>query len=152
MKFDLSTGTGEWFKFFGSEIKPDGDVKYLDPEKGDGRVCLRIADSETLEIIRAETKKKVVEHVYNPKTRQMERIPYYEQTPEQEKKERSMIWDHAIQAWEGILDSKGQEIPCTTENKLKLMENPQFARFVGRCLQLISGATAEAEKIQEKNL
>lgn len=152
MKFDLSqSSAGEWFQFFGSELRPDGEIKYLEPEKGAGKVCLRIADPETLEIIQSETKKKAVEHVFNPKTRQMERLAYYEQTPEQEKKEREMIWDFAIKAWEGILDTSGQPIPCTLENKMKLMNNPQFARFVGRCLQLISGATEEAQKAKAKN-
>jgi hypothetical protein len=151
MKFNLDTGTGEWFQFFGSEIKPDGEVKYYEPEKAAQRVCLRIADMETLEIIQSETKKKAVEHVYNPKTRQMERLSYFEQTPEQEKKEREMIWDYAIISWEGMLDIKGQEIPCTLENKMKLMNNPQFARFVNRCLGLISGAATEVKKAAEKN-
>ncbi len=152
MKFDLNASTGEWFPFFGSKIKPDGEVEYLEPEKDAGRVCLRIADPDTLEKIQSQTRKRIAENVFNPKTRQMERITYFDQTPEQEKKERELIWDFAIQSWEGILDTKGQQIPCTLENKMKLMNNPLFARFVGRCLQLISGATAEAEKIKEKNL
>lgn len=151
MKFDLSTGIGEWFHFFGSEIKSDGEIKYFEPEKDAGRVCLRLTDPETLEIIQSETRKKAVEHVFNPKSRTMERLSYFEQTPVQEKKERELIWDFAIKAWEGILDTSDQQIPCTLENKLKLMNNPQFARFVGRCLQLISGATAEAKVAAEKN-
>lgn len=151
MQFDLNVSIGEWFPFFGSEIKPDGEITYLEPEKGAGQVCVRIADAETIEKIHAQTRKKVAENVLNPKTRTMERLIYFDQTPEQEKKEREMIWDHAIVEWKGILDMKGKEIPCTLENKLKLMNIPVFARFVGRCFQLIGGNTEEKKAAAEKN-
>lgn len=151
MKFDLTTGAGEWFPFFGSEIRTDGEIKYFDPEEGAGRVCLRVADPETLEKIQSETRKRASEFVFNPKSRQMERVTYFEQSPVQEKREREMIWDHAIMDWENILDANGNQIPCVLENKMKLMNNPQFARFIGRCLQLISGAAAEAKEASEKN-
>ena len=142
---------GEWFPFFKSEVRPDGEVEYSEPEKDSGRVCLRIADSDTLERIQAETRKKVSENVYNPKTRAMERVAYFDQTVAQEKRERELIWDHAIVDWEGILDSAGNPIPCTLENKMKLMNVPLFARFVGRCLQLISGAAEETKETEIKN-
>lgn len=151
MKFDLNTAAGEWFPFFASEIKPDGEVKYLDPEEGAGKVQLRIADSDTLERIQSETRKKQSEFVLNKVNRQMERVAYFDQTPAQEKKERELIWDHAIMNWEGILDSNSKPIPCTLENKMKLMSVPIFARFVGRCLQLISGASDSAKAELEKN-
>jgi hypothetical protein len=63
-----------------------------------------------------------------------------------------MIWDHAIQGWEGILDKNGKEIPCTLPNKMKLMGIPQFARFVARCLQQITGANTQEAEGAEKNL
>ncbi len=152
MRFDLSgDAQGEWFTFFCSEIKENGDITYLDPEEGAGRVCLRIADVDVIERIQGQTRKKVSEFAYNPKTRAMDRVQYYDQTPTQEKKERELIWDHAIQDWKGILDKEGNEIPCTTENKLRLMAIPQFARFVGRCLQLISGANAQLVEAEGKN-
>jgi len=151
MRFDLSEVQGEWFTFFRSEIKENGDVNYLDPEPDAGRVCLRIADAEAVERIQAQTRKKKAEFVPNPKTRQMERVVYFDQTPEQEKKERELIWDWAIQDWKGILDKNGDEIPCTLENKLRLMSIPVFARFVGRCLQLITGANAQTAEAEIKN-
>jgi hypothetical protein len=152
MNFDLTgESSGEWFAFFRSEIKENGDVNYLDPEEGAGKVCLRIADPETIENIQSQTRKAMVEFVLNPKQRAMERVKFYDQTPAQEKLERRMIWDHAIKAWEGILDKDGDEIPCTIENKLKLMNIPVFARFVGRCLQLITGANAQQEEAVGKN-
>jgi hypothetical protein len=152
MRFDLSGETrGEWFKFFRSEISEKGDVAYLDPEDDAGKVCLRIATPEVIEEIQSQTRKKTAEFALNPKTRQMERVQYFDQTPAQEKKERELIWDHAIQDWKGILDVNGNEVPCTLENKLRLMNNQQFARFVGRCLQLISGAASAAKEGAEGN-
>ena len=152
MRFDLSGETqGEWFGFFRSEIKESGDVTYLDPEEDAGKVCLRIASAEVVEGIQAQTRKKSAEFALNPKTRQMERVQFFEQSPAQEKKERELIWDHAIQDWKGILDMDGNEVPCTLENKLRLMSNQQFARFVGRCLQLISGANSASVEGAEKN-
>ena len=152
MRFDLSNeAQGEWFSFFGSEIKENGEVRYLDPEEGAGKICLRIADPEVIEKIQAQTRKKSAEFALNPRTRQMERVSFYEQTPTQEKKERELIWDHAIVDWKDILDRDGEQIPCTLGNKLKLMNNPQFARFVGRCLQLITGANAQTSEAEGKN-
>jgi hypothetical protein len=152
MRFDVSGEVqGEWFSFFRSETKEDGTIAYLDPEADAGKVCLRIADSDMVEKIQTETRKKVSEMVRNPSTRAMERVVYFDQTPAQEKREREMIWDHAIQDWKGILDTNGKEIPCTLENKLKLMSIPQFARFVARCLQLITGANAQTTEGAEKN-
>ena len=152
MRFDLSgESQGEWFKFFRSEIRENGEMVYLDPEPDSGRVRLRIADVEAIDKIRAQTRKVVKEFVLNPKTRQMERVEYEDQTPSQKKAENDMIWDYAITEWEGILDKNGDEIPCTPENKARLMNVPVFARFVGRCLQLITGANAGAAESAEKN-
>jgi len=152
MRFDLSDDAkGEWFKFFRSEIKEGGEVNYLEPEADAGRICLRLATPEVINSIQSQTQKKVAEFVRNPKSRAMERVTYFDQTPEQEKKERELIWDHAIQEWEGILDKDGNEIPCTLENKLKLMNIPQFARFVGRCLQILTGLEELEAETATKN-
>jgi len=152
MRFDLSDDAkGEWFKFFRSEIKENGDVTYLDPEPDAGRVRIRIAGTDVIESIREQTRKVIKEFVLNKQSRKMERVEYEDQTPEQKKKEGELIWDHAIQGWEGILDKDGNEIPCTTENKVKLMGIPQFARFVGRCLQIITGANAGMAEDEIKN-
>lgn len=152
MKFDLTQGAkGEWFPFFGSEITPGGETNYLDPEPGAGRVCLRIADADTLTQIHAQTRKRKSEFVLNPQTRKMERVNYFDQSADQEEKEREMIWDHAIVDWENILDANGAPIPCTLENKLKLLSIPVFARFIGRCLQLLGEQNAEKQADAEKN-
>lgn len=150
-KFDLESGSkGDWFRFFESKVE-DGKTIYLEPDADAGRVCVRVADAETLEKIQAETRTKKAEFVKDKDTRQLVRVPYIDQTPTQEKKEREMIWDHAIVDWENIIDSKGNQIPCTLENKMKLMSNPMFARFIGRCFELITGNAEELKAASEKN-
>lgn len=152
MRFDLSAESkGEWFKFFDSEVKESGEIVYLEPEDNAGKVCLRIADVDIVEDIQSKTRKRKSEFVLNPNDKKMERVTYYDQTPAQEKQERELIWDYAIQDWQGILDQDGNEIPCNLENKLRLMNIPRFARFVGRCLQIITGANAVSEELSGKN-
>jgi len=153
--FDLNTSAGEWFPFFESDIQPNGDIKYLDPEKDAAKVKLRMADPDVLDIIQKETGgKREVEHVLNPKTRKMERIEFYTQTPDQKKREREMTWDHAIMDWEDkppFLNNDQSPIARTAENKLKLMAIPVFGRFVGRCMELLSGTGTDIKEVAEKN-
>lgn len=140
MAFDLDKiNDGEWFPYFESKIKEDGNIEYMEP-KGTGSVCIRQLDIETLEKIREATSTRKVEYVHNPKTRAMDRVPYYEQNTDQKKQERLMMWDYAILDWEGEeFMSKGEKIPVTPENKLKLMCVPVFSRFVSHCLEIIDG-------------
>jgi hypothetical protein len=152
--FDLNSSVGEWFPFFRSEQKPDGTTVYEDPQEGVARIQLRIADSEVIESIQKQTRTKKVDHVVNPSSRKMERIEYFDQTPEQEKLERELIWDHAIMNWEDkapFLNKDGSPIEKTVENKLKLMGRPMFARCVTRCLQMITGLRDEAKALATKN-
>jgi len=153
--FDLkNAGSGEWFPFFRSEIKPDGDVTYFDPEPDAGKMQLRVADSEVMDKIQKETRTKKVDHILNKSTHKMDRDEYFDQTPEQAKLEREMIWDHAIENWEDkapFLNADGSPIERTIENKLKLMSIPICARFVGRSLQLIQGAAKEVKEASVKN-
>jgi hypothetical protein len=156
-KFDLEVGSkGEWFAFFMSNVKGidesgDPKIEYLDPEPDAGRFCIRVADEKTLDEIYKQTRKKEYQFVRNPKTRAMERVAYIEQTPEQEKLERELLWDHCIEKWENILDTKGNQIPCNKENKLKLMKNPQFSRFFFKCCEVINNIAEGKVRAAEKN-
>lgn len=151
MFFDLEVSEGERFKFFTSSVDEDGKITFDDPAPDAGTVSVRLIDSDTLDEIRTKTRKKVTEHVLNPKTRAMERIIAFEQTPEQEKMERAMIWDHAITGWEGIKDKSRNDVPCTKENKVKLMGNPYFGRFINECLNRLSKSTISLKEAEEKN-
>jgi len=152
MQFDLSENLGERFQFFRSELLEDGEPEYFDPEPDEPcHVTLRLADPDKVEEIHKLTRTPTTDWVLNPKTRGMERCKDFDQTPEQRKVERELIWDHAIVEWEGVLDKHGKVVECTIENKIRMMNVPVFSRFVSRCLQLISGEIAEKKEEQRKN-
>jgi len=150
MIFDLDENQGEWFYFFSSHIDANGQITYDDPVK-DARVQIR-SITPFIEA-RMLSKKKVTEHVLNPKTRQMERLSYFpDLSPEEAIKERDDVWDYAITALENFKDGKtGQVIDCTRENKIKLIKIPIFDRFIARCLQIIDGSGMKAEDNIIKN-
>lgn len=149
MIVDLSQD-GEWFTFFGSKLSADGETVYEDPLPDAGRVCIR-RPTKYVEGLQGKRKRKV-EHVLNPKTRQMERIEFEESpTPEEARQERGDAWDFMIVAWENIFDAQGVAIPCTRENKLELMAIPVFDRFVARCLQLLAESGVKAAEEERKN-
>lgn len=156
-KFDLEGGSkGEWFSFFESKIKgvdENGDpkIEYMEPEKDAARVRIRVADENALTEIHKQTRKKDAQFVRNPKTRQMERVTFYDQTEEQERLERELLWDHCIEEWENVLDTAGKPVPCTKENKLKIMKNPQFARFFFKCCETINDAAEGKKQAASKN-
>lgn len=142
---------GEWFNFFSSHIDPvTGEPVYEEPVK-DARVQIRSIGPFIEE--RMAKRKKVVEHVYNQKTRSMERLSYSpDLTPEEQKAERDDLWDYAITGLENFKDSKtGTVIGCTRENKLALMKVPVFDRFVARCQQLLASSGVKAKEDEAKN-
>ncbi len=149
MDLNLDTTEGEWFQFFGSHIDVNtGEVVYEDPTS-DARVQVRSIAPFVEKLI--SKRKRIVEHVYNPKTRAMERLSYFEEpTIEQAQAERDDTWDYAIMSFENFKD-KGELIACTRENKLKLMKVPIFDRFIARCQQILSDSGIEARKEAEKN-
>ena len=151
MFIDLNAVQGERFQFFTSTINSNtGDIIYDDPQ-GDAYVTLR--SMQPFFEGRLAKRKKGIEHVYNPKTRSMERNSYdIELSPEEEKAEREAAWDYAIVNLEGFKDSKtGKSIACTKENKTKLMRLPIFDRFVARCFQIMSSSGIKDKEEKEKN-
>ncbi len=151
MEFNLDVTEGEWFQYFGSHIDPNtGQVIFEDPVS-DARVQVRNIGPFIEE--RVSKRKKAVEHIFNPKTRDMERISFYvDLSPEEEKKEREDVWDYAITGLENFKNKKtAEEISCTRENKLALMKIPVFDRFIGRCLQLMADSGTKTREDSGKN-
>jgi hypothetical protein len=151
MLFDFEAAEGEWFPFFGSHIDPVTGEPVYEPTVEDAKVRIRSIAPFVEE--RFSKKKRTFEFVLNPKTRAMERVGFYpEQTAEEARAERDDLWDYAIVDFEGFKDSKtGEVIPCTRDNKLKLMKVPVFDRFVARCQQLLSSAGIKDREDAEKN-
>jgi len=152
MIFDLEQcNKGEWFPFFESRINEKGKVEYDDPKPDAGRVCIRSISSFLQE--RIGERKRKYEFVFNPETRAMERVGYYDEIPPaQAKKESDDVWEYAITGLENFTDKSGKPIECTRENIIKLMSIPMFDRFVGRCLQLLSNANVVAKDEADANL
>jgi hypothetical protein len=146
MIFDLvEQAEGERFQFFTSTVDPaTGKITYDDP--GDAWVELR--PMQPFFESQLTKRKKITEHVHNPKTRQLERISYYpELSIEEAKKERDDAWDYAITGYGNFKDKSGVTIEFSRENKLKMIKNPMFTRFCERCFEIManSGVTKEAE-------
>ncbi len=120
MKFDLNNlNPGTWF----------------DVDEGEGRVCLRICDIETIKRIRKQTVKKRKEYRLN------QRYAYDEVN---EDLDFELTWDYIIIDWKELYDINDKEIPCTKENKILLMsQSVKFASFIAEC-------TDELSRIEEK--
>jgi len=153
--FDLSKlGKGEWFPYQDSKVNPQtGEIEWLPIDsKSKDRVCFKQIDPDEM-IVRQEKYRgtRINNPVLNTATRQMEIIITYEQTPEQKKDERMDFWDAVIPEWE-LYDSQEKLIPCTAENKYKLVKgHAAFLRFCNRSLELLSSIKNENAKAAEKN-
>jgi len=151
MLINLEIDQGEWFPYFGSRIDAaTGDIVYEEPSS-DAKVKIRPMGPFIED--RVSNRKRQVEHVLNPKTRQMERVSYYPELSTTElKTERDDTWDYVIQDWEGFKDAKtGKEIECTRANKIALMKLPVFDRFIARCQQLLAESGVQEAEEQGKN-
>jgi hypothetical protein len=155
MSFDIDKiGSGEWFPFMDSKISENGEVEWLpvDPECGE-KVCFRQLGPDRYREIHDKYKgKKTNIPVKDPDTREMKVVGQYEQTPAQEKGERMECWDEQIVDW-NITTPDGKAIPCTAENKYKLIVGePRFLRYANKCIHMMSGVKADEEKEKIKNL
>jgi len=127
MKFDLS------------DLNPGVEFAWEDEAK----ITLRTCNSEKLlEITKQTTKKKV-------DFRQGVRVTWEETD---ESKQRQLIWDYCICSWSGIVDKDGNQIECSTANKMKLMNGSvKFARFVTKCLDDLNAQLREEEAKASEN-
>jgi len=152
--FDIEKiGNGEWFPFMDSNIGDDGKVEWLPVDiNSDEKVCFKQIGPDMYREIHDKYKgKKINIPVQNVSTRGMEVIPQYEQTAAQEKAERMEFWDATIVDW-NIKTPNGNLIPCTAENKYKLIHyEPRFVRYANKCLQLMAGTKEKQEENLEKN-
>jgi len=65
--------------------------------------------------------------------------------------ETRLIWDYCIVDWKNVqLD--GEDVPCTTENKVKLMKQClDFAKFVTTCIDELAETNKALEEARLKN-
>jgi hypothetical protein len=136
---DLNPGT--WFPF-----EPGKKVEEV------GGVCIRVLNRKTLRSIEKQTQTKKAEYalpVNAPLGTPAQRFEFVEtdQVAEDE-----MIWDYCIVDWKKVVDEADAEIPCTRENKVKLMaESFDFSTFVKVSQVKLNHDLMEARKAAEKN-
>ena len=148
---DFDAVDGSWFTFFNSRMRDDGDIDYDEPEEGAGRFCLRSMNPFVEEFY--AKRKNEAEFVLNKKTRAMERVTYSKDlTHVERKKFQEEMWDYVIINWENLLDKSGNSIPCTKENKVKLMSIPVIDRFVAKCLKTLSDDAVKQSQDLTENL
>ena len=127
---DLDEPVGKWFEM-----------------EGGGRVQLRTLTADILKAIRKQTVKKKVDF------KKVEGTPVrleYEEVNEDLQNE--LFWEQIIIAWENLFDGKGNEIPCTKENKILLMtRSVKFARFISDSLKTLAEDEQRELEASEKN-
>ena len=128
-------------------INIDDEVgRYFEMEGG-GTVILRTMTADVLKAIRKQTVKKKVDF------KKIEGTPVrleYEEVNEELQNE--LFWDHIIVEWDNLLDGKGNAIPCTKENKLKLMlRSIKFSQFITESLKTLADDEAKQLEASEKN-
>ena len=110
-------------------------------------VELRIAADEDLLAMRKRLGiKEKVEYPVNPETRQVNRVVGTNVDEGRSRAINDELTDFCIADWL-LLDAAGNQIPCTRENKLKLVKgHPPFAKWIVDCLnELRTGEAAQSE-------
>lgn len=152
----LNTVDPEIFPFQESNVDDEGNIVWddpvIDPSTNEpvAKVGIRLMGPFFEERIAA--RKFVVDRVYNPKTRAMDRDRHpVDLTFEETMQERDDAYDYAITFLSGF-KGNGVVLTCTRENKLALMKNEKFSRFFSKCQAALSNSGIEMEKTEKKIL
>ncbi len=108
-------------------------------------MLLRVCSGKDLERIEKETStKQPVEYKRGQRFIVPDKVD--------EKRRSHMIWDFVVVDWNGVLDEDEKAVKCTTDNKIKLMEQSVvFAGFIGECLEKLNTDIGSYQKVLEKN-
>lgn len=142
MKFKVNdSNPGTWFNF-------------IDGKPEEGGVCVRAMTPSKLAEIEKKYSERKSEYIA-PKNQDGKQLPaqrfvWLEYNEDEMFADR---WDYCICDWRNLCNEDGVEIPCTKENKVKLMgEELMFSAFILSCLQKLNLATQEEMKERAKNL
>ncbi len=141
------------FRFFDSHVDPaTGKITYDEPEEDAEWVEIRAMGRDKLREIIGKWRKKVSEFALNPVSGLMERVQYFaDQTDEQRKGEERETLDWCIVDW-NLKDKSGKPIPTSIDNKVLIMKNKRFQRFFERCQVIASGSEKDRLEAEQKNL
>ena len=152
MDIILDTAEGEWFDYFESHVdQGTNDIIYQDPIPNGPRVQIRNSAPFIEEALKK--REQVVDRVFNPKTRAMDRIVHLKDISIAEMiAQNDDEYDYAITGIEGFKNKKtGEIVACTQGNKAALRRNEMFSRFYDRCQKILRGEKADQAKAAEKN-
>ena len=115
---------------------------FIHPDDSEARLFLRSCPFAVMQDIRKQTTRLRVEYKRNVR-HEFEEIDT--------DKQNQLMWDYMIVDWQGI-DNGDEPIPCTTENKIKLLEaSPIFLRWFNECVEQLEFDNAERKESAEKN-
>ena len=133
-------------KFNMSNLNPPAWFYFDDDKPEDGSVLIRVCAGKDLERITRETSKKMP-----PEYKRGQRFVIPDKIDE--KRHSELIWDFVIVDWKDLIDEKGNDIECTTANKVLLMKSSViFAAFIGESLDKLNEDIEGYQKELEKNL
>ena len=126
------------------DLNPGTFFPFDEFDDDSGGITIRLANGAKMDEINKKCSKKKTEY---------RRHVRHEYVIEDEKKRSDMLWDYVIMEWNGVTNEKtGEEIPCTTENKIMLMRGSvKFSNFVGSCIEKLTEEMEAFEEDLEKN-
>lgn len=126
---------------------------YFDKESPeDGGVCIRVISNEMMREIQKATQVWKSEVKQIGRGRPAQRFEGWQPVENAADIEFEMTWDYCIVDWKGVIDMNGTEIPCTKENKVKLMSGSvKFSTFIGECIRKLNEAAGLYEEEEAKN-
>jgi len=154
---EMEVTEGEWFPFQASRVDSDtGKIVWDDPvldDKGSPIASLRVRLMALFYEERIAKRGRVVEHIFNPKTRAMERVVSLKELSMDEiRSERDDAIDYAITGIKGFRDKTTKKpLECTRINKLAMLRSPAIDRFFGYCQDRLSQSTVEEKKAEAEN-
>lgn len=130
-------------KFNMKDLNPGAWFNFDDEDSATGKILIRVLNSERLAEIRNKTIKTNVEY------RGDKRFEF--QDIDHSARDR-IIWDYCIVDWTDLVDDDEIPIECTTDNKIKLMnEHIGFSLFVESCLDKLNAQSEKMSEYSEKN-
>jgi hypothetical protein len=130
-------------KFSMKDLNPGAWFNFDDNDPDTGKILIRVMTSGKLAEVRDKTMQTKVEYKNN------QRFEF--QDPDYDARDL-IIWDYCIVDWVDLVDDDGTQIECTTDNKIKLMnEHVNFSLFVESCLDKLNVQHEIHKEYSEKN-
>jgi len=133
---------GNNMNFNMDDLNPSTRCFFNEEKPEEGYVDLRILNQEAHEAINEKVVKKRFDF-HNHVRHEVKDV--------NSKMRDELNWDYCITEWD-IKDANGQQIPCTIQNKAKLMRGSmEFNIFVSKKIEALNNALLQRAEELEKN-